>query len=697
MSVLAPAPEYSTGRPPATGGPDAELLALCERRLAQAQSGRRRFERDWELCQAFLANRQWVGWDRETRRVVDLPNPERRERFTANVVTPYVWTMKGKIMVDDFKPDVQFAVAGEQAERIANVNRQALDYAWEEEFEADEAIDEAVMEMLAFGLGGLRVLPDRMYGPVYGTAPRDENGRILFEQEARDYMADQYAQGGQVRMTDLREGRVAWEPLSAWNFQVPPGVYHERRFPWLILEGPAPISFVESVYDLDGLTAEPLRQLGVAAVADGEHAFRDGLKLEEHIMLRTMYEFPCKDYPEGREVTWASNRVAAKSDRLRYTVNGVPKAGIVMLKYHKVPRQFWPLGCVQPQIGPQRYRNEARTLHREMGRRSLGRVYILDGIVTKTETKPGSVYEQVNLRPGSNPRSDVYETQGAGVSPWIVEEIQLNDLDLDKVTGLGESSRGSAVPGVSAYSAYALMAEQDDRRVGPIIRHVRAQVAELTLTSLEAIREYWMPEKQIAVQGEQNPDGLRDLFIYNKADLPPRAYVKLGKGAPLPQSQAAMAQLITDIFDRAQSSGQPLPIDWYADSMKAGQPLPLPKREGQVQADKARYESLLLLNGIPVQPAYHDQDELHIQIHREEQSQAQLVEQLAPLVMALEQHIQDHLSSAQQKAAQVPVAGAAAPGDGVTPAPNMGAGGQNAQMGPLLSMLAGGAAQVQQG
>src|SRR4051812_2552904 len=104
-------------------------------RYAQAQLDRRRFEPVWQLCQSFLQNRQWVGWDYHDRRIVELPNPDDRVRVTVNVLTQYLWTFLGKLTSDDLRPDITFRRDDAISRAYARQSRKSFEYGWDEESE----------------------------------------------------------------------------------------------------------------------------------------------------------------------------------------------------------------------------------------------------------------------------------------------------------------------------------------------------------------------------------------------------------------------------------------------------------------------------------------------------------------------------------------------------------------------------------
>jgi hypothetical protein len=165
------------------------------------------------------------------------------------------------------------------------------------------------------------------------------------------------------------------------------------------------------------------------------------------------------------------------------------------------------------------------------------------------------------------------------------------------------------------------------------------------------MRTYWLPGKRVTVAGD-DPDDLLDSYLFDSSQLPVDVYVKVGKGAPLPTSQAAEAQKMFDVFDRGISSGQVQPIDWLYDSLQAGKMLPLPKKEPQMQLDSADLENNLMAHGTPVQVRPYDDDELHVQRHRLVQEALSMVPGMEEIVALVEQHIQEHLMNAQAKQQQ---------------------------------------------
>lgn len=669
-----------------------QVLAEWEERHKQAADDRRRFEPVWQMCQAFAQGHQWVGWDTHARRVVDLPNPNERVRHTVDVVSKHIWTQQGKLTADDLKPDITFRRRDKIGRSFAQHSRIAFDWGWDNEFEADSSYIDASLKRITYGLGFVRCVYDPGYGPLAERVPLDENGQVL-DEEALGWLEEHgtLPSGRLPQFKQLHEGRIVFEPGGPFNTLPPPGVQHERFFPWLILERPVAISALEMAYPdtAVGLTEENLRtvdSIGLRSLSnDGTDSMLGNATLRGHVLLKTGYELPTTKSPQGRQVLWAQGRILLSRDRLPYVVNRQPKIGVSFLKYHAVDGRFWPKGLVQPMIGPQRQKNIARSQMIEVKDRiSMPRVFVHENAIVEDNIPTGLPVEVIVVRQGMEfPK----EVQGMPPSPAFREEADINDKDMADVSGVGEISLSQVPAGVSAYSAFALLVEQDDRRIGPIRRTDRLAVAELARCALAGMKEYWPLEKHIDVAGED--DDFMDTIAYAAADLPDMIYCKVPISAPLPQSQAAEGQKIFDLFDRSLASGQPLPIDWLDESLRTGKAQPLPKRELQVQQGLAEMENHLLVSGMMPQPQPYDNDELHVQTHRAAQQAYALMGAAVPgyeqIGMVFEQHIQMHIQSAQQKQARV-----APTNNGQMPQPNQSP--NQGGFGALSGAQAGGAA-----
>lgn len=610
-----------------------DVLGLWRDRRTQAQQHRQQFEDVWRLCNEFLANKQWVGLNRQTRELVDLREREEelgREHYTINVLAQYFRAAVGRVYVGDFCPDFAFRREDWTAQAVTRQANRAFRYCWDEELGADEVIFEVLSIMCGLGTAGMRCRFDKTLGRELGEVPTRDGEPILNQEEARAHVADMQMRGEQVSFQTANEGKILWEELLPTNILPPPGVRRERDFPWLIIDRPVAVSAVKTQYGgkAEGLGEENLKN-------------DSGKKLKGHVSVSTGYERPTRKYPKGRMIVWAGDKILESRSALPYMVKGEPKMGVTFFHWQRLLDRFWSTGVNEPMIGPQRNMNRARSQNIESkDRMGLGRVYARPGSVTKKNLSGSRIGELLEVK---QQFEYPQESAGTGPGPWIQAEAEISKADMKEVSGMQDVSFGQAPQGVSAYSAMALLKEEIDRNLGPVMIGVRGSIAEASEVTLEAMRLYWLPNKELLLAGDEH---IVDAVTFNAADLPLAYYIEKQKGAPAPEGRAAGIQKCFDIFDRAAGR---LPLSWLVDSLEAGKPLPLPREEMSAHEGKAEQENAALLEGRQIQPAEYDNDQMHIQVHRALMAQLQLLPGYELAVQTIQQHVQAHSMAAQLK------------------------------------------------
>ncbi|MBA2559479.1 MAG: hypothetical protein H0V07_06250 [Propionibacteriales bacterium] len=635
----------------APGQKAADALSPWLDRRKQGRDHRRKFEDTWRLCQHFLDGQQWTAINRTSREIVDLRTRQEernREHYTIDMLSQYVRAAVGRMFAGDFRPTLAFRRDDWETQAVARQAQRAFDFAWDEELGADEVIYELILGMASYGTEALWCRFDPTKGKLLGEVPVADGKPLLDPQAAHEHVAGLAFTGQRAQFKQVREGKLVWEDLGWGNIIPPPGVRREQNFPWLILERPVPVAALKAQYGskADAISEEPLGTLDTGNNEDK--------KLKGHGILSTGLEWPTAEHPNGREVVWASGQVLEIRDSLPYMIKGEPKAGVFFFHWQRLKHRFWSQGVGEKLIGSQRNLNRRRSqVSESIDRMGLGRVYTRPGAMTVKNVPQGKIGEVIEVKPQYDwPQ----ETTGTGPGPWLQADAEISKNDMDRVSGMSDTTFGQAPQGVSAYSAMALLKEEMDRNLGPALMLTRQRIAEASEVTLEAMRLYWPPNKELIIAGE---DHIVDAVTFNAAQLPLCYYIEKPKGAPAPNSPAAEIQKIFDLYDRSIQGGHPLPLTWLYDSLAASKALPLPKQEIDVQRGKAEMENHLLIRGVPVQPAEYDNDQMHIQIHRAAEAAYALLPNSEQVVAGIEAHIKAHVSNAQLKQGQAMLGGGA--------------------------------------
>lgn len=651
MSGLAPVSDL----PVRSLTPREDLLRPWRERKDQAVRHRKRFEAQWMTSQHFAAGKQWVEYAPRRHRVLVPELPRGRSRQTADVLTRYVWTVIGELAATEFRPQFLFSQNDVESEDTADIINKGLAYGWDQEWDGDTIVHDILLKLVVFGTAAIRCRYDRSQGPLIGKEIPHKNGTpILDPGEQAQYMHQQFVSGQEADLRPVREGKVVWEALSPWNMLPPPGIEHDRDFPWELIVRPVHVDTLKAIYGnaaagiksagIESMDTLGLNEASNDSVGDRSAQGNSGV-LEDHVLVYTGYLFPSLAYPDGQTVVFTDTRLLDASDSLPYPEGpGRPaSSGVTYFKYWPVPQRFWGRGFIEPGIGPQRARNKRLTQKDEIIDRGLPKVYVERG--TLRRLPEGLAMEVVEVEPNKRPPQT---DQGVAPGAWMYEDIRQMDEDIEKALGVNLVSLGENPSGVQTYSQLALLRENDFKKLGPVAQRLSLSLIKVSEDSLEAMRN-WPPDKRLYVVGD---DDTLELLEFSSSKIP-RAYLATAvKSSATPHSEAAELQKITDVWNAALAVSHPLPLSWYVDSINAGKMENLPDDQGDEQRHKAQIENhVMTTTGQPVPVEPWDNVQVHIPEHRREQavqSQKALLgdQQAAQLVQVIEAHNQQHLAVA---------------------------------------------------
>lgn len=632
-------------------------------RIRQAREARRPYEPVWLSNAAFRAGQHWLVWDPSGKRMRNLqdmdPRYRDRDLYTADRINEYVQAQLGELGSGDDRPDLVTVQSGDTAEDVAAGLNGACEHGWDNEWNAQSALDRARSFCLTYGTSAIRVRRDPGQGQVVGHHPVDRQGQPIQDQQAVAYLTENgvLPDGSLPRFKPVREGRTVWEPYTAFQLLPQPGVTHEDDLGWEVLVRPVPLEDVQALYPDTSATL----------VADGDIASASGLttsqqdrgtgqkpgRLRDHVWLYTGFRRPCPNYPDGQTVVLGSNQhvLLDVQQQLDYQKpDGTPHSGVVYLHWWRQDDRFFSRGFIEPMKDPQRAINEMKTVSIEIVRRGLPKVFTEQGALV--HNPQGLPLENIELKQGAS-KPDFFA--GIGPGPWM--EQMTNDAieDLSHASTLSPLRLGENPTNVDTYSQLALLNENESVKRSVILGQHQQAVGNALVCSVNDIQRYWPDQKRLRVSG---PDGSIQEQAFSKSSIPVFFQVKVETGAPTPRSEAAELKKVDAIWAAATECGLTVRdpdrwTRWYRQSLDAKEALPLPEVEQDSQQQMAEFENFMMVDQQQeVAAADYDLPAVHIPVHREAQDQARAAGDLEAF-QRLQRHIDQSVAVQQANAARV--------------------------------------------
>jgi len=516
-----------------------ETLGPWRDRKEKAEKHREQFLPQIRVNRKFAAGKQHLDVNTRTGRVIDVRERNGIRLVTSDILSQYLLTVIGRMAANDYRPNFLAFREDEIAEMISAHMNDTFGWGWDNEWMAERKVLQLFRLLTTDGTAAVRCRYDRTVGAYLGEVPYMDGAPILDPEKARKYMAENYKPDGPpVKIAPLREGRVIWEILSFENLLTPPGIEDDADFPWDLIQRPIPREEVRARYGVNIQTEEI--ESSAALTTGLGFGDQEPVKLEDYGFVYTGYERPNNKHPQGRTIIFSEDALLDVYDSLPYPDHPLgPRTGLHYFRWQVVPGRFPGKAFIEPGVGPQQVRNKRLTQIDAIIDRNMPKVYIEEQSLARPRT--GEPMEYVEVRPGS-PLPNV----SAGVPPgaWMLQDIKLQDENAERALGMGRTSLGQAPTGVSAYSAMALLTENDALKLDPIAQGFRLQMVELSWDTMEAMRN-WPSDKKMLIAG---PDNQLRAVVWSQNEVPMEYLVKQPRGGSLPRSQAAELQKVNDIW-----------------------------------------------------------------------------------------------------------------------------------------------------
>lgn len=643
-----------------------DVLIPWQNRKKQAEVEIKPYLTQVRINRMFAAGKQHLDLNERDGRILERRERNGVELLTSNFLDQYINTVIGRLGSNDYKPNFHVSREDEMFEEIAQMINKGFSWGWDNEWAGDRKVQDILRHLAIDGTLGVRTRYDRRYGEIIGDVPYKDGSPILDSDEQAKYVAEKAGKGEYAEFGTLRAGKICWELLTLDNLLPPPGIADPYDFPWEIIQRPVSVTEVKNRYgDLaDDVVAEEIDNIG--SITAGYNTDGKPTQLSNMVMVYTGYEKPNQLHKNGCTVVFTDSALLDYRESLPLDEHPKgPRSGVHYFRWQTLPGRFVGKAFIENGLGPQKIYNKRHTQVNAIIDRSMPKVYMEENSMARPKT--GEPMEIIEIRPGAPlPKQE----QGMQPGTWMMEDIKLQVESVERALGIRGVSMGQAPQGVAAYSAMALLSENDALKLDPIAQDFAVVMDELCWDTMEQMRN-WPADKKMEILG---PDGRLETFLFNAANIPERYIVKRPHGGALPRSQAAEIQKINDIWTASQGR---LPLTWYVDSLNAGKPMNIPPSIGDSDAHKAELENVIIQNTMQAPPvAPYDDDLKHVEIHRTAQMEAQSRLDLGdfsaqPEVDAFEQHIQEHEASAaaNQVPPLTPPMGGMMPQPGAAPAP----------------------------
>ncbi|HOP54775.1 MAG TPA: hypothetical protein PKX45_09115, partial [Bacillota bacterium] len=270
------------------------------------------------------------------------------------------------------------------------------------------------------------------------------------------------------------------------------------------------------------------------------------MQLKDHALVKEYWERPSKNYPRGRLIIVAGNKLLYRGD-LPYPVgeDNTPALPFGKLDCIKRPGCFWGRSIVERLIPIQRRYNALRNRKAEyLNRVAIGQWLVEAGSVDinlfeSQAGAPGAIHEynKTNAKPEmvqTPPLPSTFETEEA----TILQEFSM-------ISGVSEISRQSqAPPGVKSGVALSIALEQDDTRLSSTAENVSNFLIQNGRMWLRLYRAYAKGPRTLKVIGKNN---VVEVMDWEASDIRSDDVIVEGFSA-LVESPAQRRQMVFDLL-----------------------------------------------------------------------------------------------------------------------------------------------------
>lgn len=480
-----------------------------------------RIAEDWQQWKQIMTNlnyyvgNQWIGWNRELKRVQALPTEPGQERITLNRIRPVVIRLLAKHTKNKLKFDVIPASKEERDIDAAQAAHKFLQFLWQE-LDMPMRTKEIFLNGLVKGWCAVKT----WFDPTAGDDITPSEGEIGYE-EGMD----------SIHMGQLRT-RVC-DPMTIF---VDPSARTEEEIRWI---GEKNARDVDEIFEEYGKKVAADANIDYLNAYDVTNVNQEGIgytetkKKENMAMVYELWIKPCKKYPGGVKVTMAGGQILdldEQAGEIPYQLFGyIPVPSSV--KYEAVVKDLIPV---------QRSINIKRSMIATHAKRLGNAMWLIPlGSGVDEEELTDETGGFVHYTPIGNMKPE--RAMAPDIPSFFDRDLQNDAIDLDDMSGSREVSQGRMPSGLDTLGGLEIMVEQENEKLTVAAQNYEQGMKKVMQRLLRLLKKHYTEERQGRILGEDNEI---ELISFNGSDLTGYEDIVIVQGSSLPEMKAAQQERI---------------------------------------------------------------------------------------------------------------------------------------------------------
>ena len=504
------------------------------KRVDELQSERELMERQWKLNLSFYKGKQYVFYNRKSRRMESLPTddgdkPRYRVRLVANQIAPNSNGLLARLTKTKPTFFATPAQADYEAIKATEVAESLLDYWWDT-FSLGSKREEAMLWAIICGNGFWKISWDDKVGSSVKLMLNPDGEPIvnpIIEHLFKDRLGKMGLDAGEFEK-EVFEGEIKVDVMAPFDVLLDDSaqVFEDCKYAFCV--HPMSSDEIYSRYNVrlkpNAINRYPDETLpGMFGTTSG--------KTKQNV--RTVYVgyfLPGPEFPEGRYVAFTkSPNIVLYDGPWPYPFKKLP---LVKFPGMRIPGQLYDTSVVEQAIPLQKELN--RTLSQMIEYKNLTlkpqMLAPVGSLRQRMTDEPGAIFEY-NPVAGKVPEAIPIQS----LPSYVFQHLQDLGQRLRDTFGLNEISDGAVPPNVEAGIAIDLLQEAATDRLAPQILMMEKGLERAGNMMLELAQRYYNEPRLIMLAGAGSK---AKVSRFESADIIAGVHVKVETGSGLPRTRA---------------------------------------------------------------------------------------------------------------------------------------------------------------